>query len=40
MSGTISVAPSLPPATRRAVMGAWALERDRQEEYRVILDAE
>jgi hypothetical protein len=39
MSGMITVVPSLPPATRRAAMGAWALERDRQEEYHVILDA-
>jgi hypothetical protein len=31
MSGTIPVAPSLPPAMRRAATGAWALERDRRE---------
>jgi hypothetical protein len=40
MSGTIMVAPSLPPAMRRATTGAWALERDRRKEYHVILDAE
>jgi hypothetical protein len=39
MSGTIVIAPSLPPTTRRAAMGAWTLKRDRWEEYHVILDA-
>jgi hypothetical protein len=31
---------SLPPATRRAATGAWALKRERREEYHVILDVE
>jgi hypothetical protein len=38
--GTIVAAPSLPPATRRAVTGASILRRGRREEYHVILDAE
>jgi hypothetical protein len=40
MSGTVTVAPSLPPAMRRAATGAGALERDRWEEYHVILNAD
>jgi hypothetical protein len=40
MSGMITVAPSLPPATRRAAAGAGVLERDRREEYHVVLNAE
>jgi hypothetical protein len=40
MSGTITVAPSLPPAMRRAKTGAGAFERDRRPEYHVILNAE
>jgi hypothetical protein len=40
VSGTVTVVPSLPPATRRASTGVRALERDRREEPHVILDAE
>jgi hypothetical protein len=40
MSGMITVAPSLPPTTRRAATGARALERDRREEYHVVLNVE
>ena len=40
MGGTVTVAPSLPPATRRAATGAMALERDRREEYHVVLNVE
>jgi hypothetical protein len=40
MSGTVTVATSLPPATRRAATGARALKRDRREEHHVILDVE
>jgi hypothetical protein len=36
----ITIAPSLPPAMRRAVMGAWTLKRDWWVEYHVILVAE
>jgi hypothetical protein len=38
MGGTVAIVPSLPPVMRRTTMGARALERDRQEEYHVILD--
>jgi hypothetical protein len=40
MGGTIAVVPSLPPTTRKAVTGARTLQRDRWEEYHVILNAE
>jgi hypothetical protein len=40
MSGMATVVLSLPPATRRAATGAWALKRERREEYHVILDVE
>jgi hypothetical protein len=34
------VVSSLPPAMRRMRTGAWALQRDKQEEHHVILDSE
>jgi hypothetical protein len=40
MSGMITVVLSLPPATRGAAKGAWVLEKNKWEEYHVILDAE
>jgi hypothetical protein len=40
MGGTFAVVLSLPPAMRRAATGAQAHERDRREEYHVVLDAE
>jgi hypothetical protein len=40
MGGMVVVVLSLPLAIRRTVTGARALERDRREEYHVILYAE
>jgi hypothetical protein len=40
MSGTITIAPSLPPVKKRAMTGAGALERDMLEEYHFVINVE
>jgi hypothetical protein len=40
MGGMVAVVSSLPLAMRRAATGARTLQRDRCEEYHVVLDVE